>query len=117
MNTLEYSIVYAMIRPEIAERISVGIIFYEAGEVSVKYSNAKLDVVKRLLTEAEYGYLRSALTSLSTNKALESISMIDYLNRYSNNIMTVSGIRKVKMDSSRISKDKLYRLYVYKGNS
>ena len=117
MNVLEYSIVYAMIRPEIAERISVGIIFCQEGQWEIKYSNAKLDVAKRLLTEAEYNYLRRALFYLSTNKPLESVSSVDYLNRYSNNILTVSGRRRVRVDSPRISKNRLYKMYVYKGNS
>lgn len=117
MKTLEYSIVYAMIRPEISERVSVGIIFCQEGEMEFKYSNAKLEAVKMLVSEAEYSYLRRALTSMSTNKALDSASSIEYLNRYSNNILTVSGLRKVKADSPRISKDRLYKMYVYKGNS
>ena len=117
MNTLEYSIVYAMIRPEISERVSVGIIFCQDGQLEMKYSNAKLEVVKKLLSEAEYNYLRRALTTLSSKNALESVSSIDYLNRYSNIILTVSGLRKVKVDSPRISKDRLYKMYVYKGNS
>ena len=45
MNTLEYSIVYAMIRPEIAERVSVGIIFYQGGQLEMKYSTAKLGII------------------------------------------------------------------------
>ena len=117
MNTLEYSIVYAMIRPEISERVSVGIIFCQGGQLEMKYSTAKLGVVKQLLSAAEYGYLRRALTTLSAKNAQESVQSIDYLNRYSNNILTVSGLRKVKVDSPRISKDRLYKMYVYGGNS
>ena len=117
MNTLEYSIVYAMIRPEISERVSVGIIFCQDGQLEMKYSKAKLEVVKKLLSEAEYNYLRRALLTLSSKNALETVSSIDYLNRYSNNILTVSGLRKVKVDSPRISKDRLYTMYVYKCNS
>lgn len=116
MNTLEYSIVYAMIRPEISERVSVGIIFCQGGQLEMKYSTAKLSVVKKLLSEAEYNYLRRALTSMSAKNALESVSSVDYLSRYSNNILTVSGLRKVKLDSPRISRDRLYKMYVYKGN-
>ena len=113
MNTIEYSIVYAMIRPEISERVSVGIIFRDGGGMELKYSNAKLGVVKQLLTEVEYNYLRRTLMSLSMNKTLDAVSSIDYLNRYSNNIMTVSSIYKVKADSPRISKERLYKMYVY----
>ena len=112
MNTLEYSIVYAMIRPEISEQVSVGIIFCQGGQLEMKYSAAKLSVVRKLLSEVEYSYLRRAITTLSAKNALESVSSIDYLSRYSNNILTVSGLRKVKLDSPRISKGRLYKMYV-----
>ena len=114
MNTIGYSIIYASIRPEIKERISVGIIFCHEGTIEVRYSNAKLDVVKHLVDEVDYQYLRRSLVSLSTKKTLDSVEGINYLNRYSNNILTVSEIRKVKMDSDQLSKDRLYKMYVYK---
>lgn len=117
MEFIEYSVLFAEIRPEITERISVGIIILQGGELEVRYSNAKLNVAKSLLSKAEYSFLRRTLTSMSSNKALESVSSIEYLNRYSNNLLTVSGIRKVKADSPKISKDRLYKLYVYNGNS
>lgn len=113
MNTIEYSIIYAMIRPEIQERVSVGIIFCEGGKIEVKYSTSKLDVVKNLVPETDYIYLRRSLISMATRNLLDSASMVDYLNRYSNNIMTVSKLTKIRMDSANISKDKLYRKYVY----
>lgn len=117
MEFIEYSVLFAEIRPEITERISVGIIILQGGELEVRYSNAKLNVAKSLLSKAEYSFLRRTLTSMSSNKALESVSSIEYLNRYSNNLLTVSGIRKVKADSPKISKDRLYKLYVYNENT
>lgn len=114
MNTLEYSIVYASIRPEIRERVSVGIIFCQAGKIEVKYSRAKLNAVRHLVPEAEYNYLRRTVVSMSTKNLLGSVASIDYLNRYSNNVLTVSDIRKVNMDSPRLTRNKLYEMYVYK---
>ena len=113
MNTLEYSIVYASIRPEIKERISVGIIFCQGGIIEVKYSTAKLNAVKSLVSKVEYDYLRKVLKSMSKKKVLDSVASIDYLNRYSNNILTVSEIRKVNMDTPNLSKEGLYKMYVY----
>ena len=114
MSTLEYSIVYATIRPEIRERVSVGIIFCQDGKIEVKDSLAKLKAVRQLVSEAEYYYLRRTLVAMSTRNLISSVASIDYLNRYSNNVLTVSDIRKVKMDSPRLSKNKLYEMYVYK---
>lgn len=114
MNTLEYSIVYASIRPEIKERVSVGIIFCQGGIIEVKYSTAKLNAVKHLLPKMDYEYLRRSMVSLSKKSVLDSIASIDYLYRYSNNILTVSEIRKVKMGTERVTKDGLYKMYVYR---
>ena len=114
MNTLEYSIVYATIRPEIRERVSVGIIFCQDGKIDVKYSQAKLNAVRHLVSEAEYNYLRRTLVTMSTKNVPASVAGIDYLNRYSNNLLTVSDMHKVRMDSPRLSRNKLYEMYVYK---
>ena len=113
MKTLQYSIVYASIRPEIKERVSVGIIFCQEGVIEVRYSTAKLNIVKQLLPKMDYDFLRRSMVFLSKKSTLDSIASIDYLNRYSNNILTVSEIRKVKMDTESLSKDGLYKMYVY----
>ena len=36
---MRYSIIYAVIRPEISERISVGLIIVDGDKVDVRYSN------------------------------------------------------------------------------
>ena len=113
MNSLEFSIVYAMIRPEIDERVSVGIIFCQDDKIEVKYSNAKLDAVKNLVPASSFIYLKRALKTMATKNALDSVSRIDYLSRYSNNILTVSNIKKVRIDTPNLSKKKLYKMYVY----
>lgn len=61
----------------------------------------------------DYDFLRRSMVFLSKKSTLDSIASIDYLNRYSNNILTVSEIRKVKMDTESLSKDGLYKMYVY----
>ena len=113
MNILEYSIVYAMIRPEINERVSVGIIFNQDGKIDVKYSTVKLNAVKSLVPAVDYNYLRRTLISMATKNTVLSVANIEYLNRYSNNILAVSEIRKVRIVSPRLSQGKLYRMYVY----
>ena len=47
-NNLKYSIIYAVIRPEIAEKLSLGILTIEDEKVNVRYSQKKLDVLKML---------------------------------------------------------------------
>lgn len=106
MKSLKYSVVYAMICPEIDERVSVGIIFCQDNKIEVKYSNAKLGAVKNLVPAPSFIYLRHALQSMAAKNALDSVSRIDYLSCYSNNILTVPNIRKVRMDTPNLSKNK-----------
>lgn len=84
MCTLEYSIIFASIRPEIKERVSIGIIFCQGGIIDLKYSTAKLNAVRNLVPRDDYNYLRRTLSSMSTKKSLDSVACIDYLSRYSN---------------------------------
>ena len=42
---MRYSIIYAVIRPEISERISVGLIIVDGDKVDVRYSQQKLDAL------------------------------------------------------------------------
>ena len=49
-NNLQYSIIYADIRPEIKERLSLGVLTIEQNKVKVYYSQKKLGIVKLLYT-------------------------------------------------------------------
>ena len=44
-NNIQYSIIYADIRPEINERLSLGVLTIEQNKVRVYYSQKKLDIV------------------------------------------------------------------------
>ncbi len=50
---MKYSIIYAVIRPEISERVSLGLIFVDGDKVDVRYSQQKLEAV-RSLSPAKY---------------------------------------------------------------
>ena len=41
---MKYSIIYGVIRPEISEQLSVGIIIVDGDKISVRYSNKKMNV-------------------------------------------------------------------------
>ena len=48
---MRYSIIYAVIRPEISERISVGLIIVDGDKVDVRYSQQKLDALRGLFPQ------------------------------------------------------------------
>ena len=47
---MKYSIIYAVIRPEISERVSLGLIFVDGDKVDVRYSQQKLEAVRGLFS-------------------------------------------------------------------
>ena len=115
METLRYSIIYAVIRSEIAERLSLGLITVADGQVDVRYSDKKLRVLESLYSPKDYQFISKTIRSLYSNKNVISVDTINYLARYSNNLMTVSQLQGIDLAPTKQSKDWLFRRYVYAG--
>lgn len=111
MKKLEYSIIYGVIRPEISERLSVGLVIVNGDTVKVRYSKKKLEVFKLLLSSAEYEFMSKVLHSLSQNGRITSEN-INYLSRYSNNLIALSPLQVIDLEPSASNEDWLYRQYV-----
>lgn len=112
-NNLQYSIIYANIRPEINERLSLGVLTIEDNKVQVRHSEKKLQVLKELYSPKEY----EAVASIVRNDLRQSLSVetLNYLTRYSNNLISFSPIKSIDNSHTRIDSEWLYRNYVYKG--
>lgn len=110
---MEYSIIYGVIRPEIAEQLSVGIIIVDGDEISVRYSAKKMSVMKALFTESEYKFFGKVLRSLSRDNSIQSTDVINYLTRYSNNLIAVSKLQAINLEPTRKNKEWLYKNYVH----
>ncbi|MBP3518612.1 MAG: hypothetical protein J6K31_09525 [Parabacteroides sp.] len=115
MNNLKYSIIYGTIRPEISERLSLGLIFVEGDKISIRYSEKKLSALQPLLTQSEYEFVGKVIRSLSRNNCINSAETINYLTRYSNNLITVSQLHTIDLEPTKGSQDWLFRNYVYAG--
>lgn len=113
MNKLQYSIIYAVIRPEIAERLSIGIIIVDDKSIDIRYSDKKLQAVKLLYSEREYDFISKTVRNLRKNKLINSVQDIDYLSRYSNNLLSLSKLQTMNLEASRKNKDWLYHSYVH----
>ena len=109
---MKYSIIYGVIRPEIAEQLSVGIIIVDGDEISVRYSTKKMNVMKALYTENEYKFLGRVLRSLSKNGSIQSTDVINYLARYSNNLIAISKLQTINLEPTKKNKEWLYKNYV-----
>lgn len=110
---MKYSIIYAVIRPEISERVSLGLIFVDGDKVDVRYSQQKLDAVRGLFPTKEYEFLSRVVSSMPTDGSINSIEAINYLARYSNNLIAVSPLQSIDVDSTEQSKNNLFRNYIY----
>lgn len=113
---MKYSIIYGVIRPEISEQLSVGIIIVNGDKISVRYSAKKMNVLKSLYSESEYKFVEKVLRSLSKNNKITSTDVINYLTRYSNNLIAVSKLQTIDLEPTQSSQEWLYRNYVYNGN-
>lgn len=110
-NNIQYSIIYADIRPEINERLSLGVLTIEQNKVRVYYSQKKLDIVKLLYTPKEYKAVSSIVRK--ELRELASVETLKYLTRYSNNLISFSPIQIIDKTQANINGEWLYKNYVY----
>lgn len=115
MSNLKYSIIYAVIRPEISERISVGLIIIDGEEVDVRYSRQKLSALQAFFSEKEYKFIYRVVKSMKSKQTVNSINAVNYLTRYSNNLISVSPIQTIDVEPTKYSKERLFKNYVYDG--
>ena len=113
MNSLRYSIIYAVIRPEISEQLSVGLIIVDNQGIEVRDSQKKLSLLQGVFSEKESKFISRVINSLQRNKSLNSVDAVNYLTRYSNNLITVSPLQTIEIEASEQSKNWLFRNYVY----
>ena len=110
---MKYSIIYAVIRPEISERVSLGLIIVDGDKVDMRYSPEKLDAVRTLLPPKEYKFLVEVVKSMPTNNSINSVEAVNYLSRYSNNLIAVSPLQTIDIAPSEQNKERLFSSYVY----
>jgi len=118
-----YTILSAVIRPEIQERISIGLLLVSANELFFMCSKNKLAIVRSLIDSSLYKFLNdtirqidTAITTESTNKGSLFIDAahnlqfsegyISYMNRYSNNLIHFSAPVQIDLAAD----DKLFGL-------
>ena len=110
-DNLQYSIIYADIRPEMKERLSLGVLWIDQDKVKMLYSQKKLGLLKQLYKPKEY----KAISSIVRRdlRQIESIETLKYLTRYSNNLISFSPIQSIDKTQTDINGEWLYKNYVY----
>ncbi|MCR5393814.1 MAG: hypothetical protein K6E86_00225 [Bacteroidales bacterium] len=115
MDNLRYSIIYAAIRPEISEQISVGLIILNGDELDIRYSSHKLKALQSLFPEKEYRFITNVISNMKKNGTVNTEADVNYLTRYSNNLITFSPLKSIDVPPTTQNKDWLFRNYVYNG--
>ena len=113
MEKLRYSIIYAVIRPEISEQLSVGLIIVDGEQVDVRYSRNKLNALQGLFPEKEYKFVSRVISQMKRNKRVNTVEDINYLSRYSNNLITFSTLQSIDIVPTEQNKEWLFRNFVY----
>jgi len=123
-----YSILSVNIRPEINERLSIGLLMICGEKVLFRHSTSKLSVIQKLISKDVYkatqNYLKLVETSVSSNEAISSNKnefhfkieskydrlfsekYIEYLSRYNNNLISFSKPNFVDLEAN----EQIFRL-------
>jgi len=125
-----YSIISAAIRPEIGERITIGLLLIDEEKVYFRFSKDKLNVLKELINDHSYVYLKesikqirqaaiseaSKLASLFTYNEIQnplfSAGYLEYLSRYSNNLLNFTSPKNIEVKADETLFLNLYKKYV-----
>lgn len=114
MKQFQYSIVYGLLNIETTERLSLGIIYVDKANITFKFSHIKLNALKPLLHRDSYKALSDIVTSMGKNNSLKSPDRINYLARYSNNLIQFSPLTTIDLEPTPKNYKWLYETYVYK---
>lgn len=117
-----YSILSVNIRPEINERLSLGLLMICGEKVLFRHSSSKLSVIQKLISKDVYkatqNYLKLIESSVASNETfssnknefqfkienkydrLFSEQYIEYLSRYNNNLISFSKPNFIDLDAN-----------------
>lgn len=128
-----YTILYANIRPSVDERVSIGLLLRNEQQYFFEYSTDKLDVIRGLFTAEAFGLLRNYLKNLKAylsfpytetvglsdlpmdtrKKDFLETSYVEYLSRYSNNLITFDAPKIIDIPFQQENFDRLFVKYVF----
>ena len=117
MNNFKYSIIYAVLRPEISEQVSVGLITVVGEKVNIRFSSQKLKALENLFPQKEYQFVSRVVSQMKRKNKVNSVDTINYLSRYSNNLIAFSPLQIIDVEPTEKSQNKLFQSYVYSGAS
>jgi len=124
-----YSILSAVVRPEIQEKISIGLLLVSTDEVYFQFSKTKLSAVRTLLDTSLYKYLNETIRQIDaavlnedsnkdtlfadSDKNIQfSQSYLAYMNNYSNNLINFSAPVEIDLPGNENLFNYLFNKYI-----
>lgn len=125
-----FSILSVSIRPDIQEQVTIGLLLVGNDSVHFRFSKNKLAIVRELLSQQANKYLKDTLRQISIaalkeNEKLKglfsgqetisksySVGYLEYLSRYSNNLVTFSTPKIIELESSKSLYETLFKKYI-----
>jgi len=122
-----YSILYCTVRPNVDERVSIGLFLGNNNGCLFQYSAEKLAVIKDLYSDEAFQNVKITLKSLSkisaenVNAQLSTYpggstlkeNYFSYLSRYSNNLITYSAPTTLDAEPSQEVFNKLFEKFIF----
>jgi hypothetical protein len=124
-----YSILSAVVRPEIQEKISIGLLLVSADEIFFSFSKNKISILKSLLDPSLLKFLNETIKQIDTAVSSEnakkktlfpnmehsmqfSESYLSYMNRYSNNLINFSSPVQIDLPANDGLYNFLFKKYI-----
>lgn len=125
-----FSILSASIRPEIQEQLAIGLLLVGSNSVHFDFSKTKLTILNDLLTPQALKYLKDTVKQISQASSNEkekfkglfsesgtisksfSIGYLEYLSRYSNNLLTFSSPKTIELPADDALFKILFNKYI-----
>lgn len=123
-----YSIVFVSIRPNVDEKVSIGLFMSNDDNCRFEYSQEKLQFIRHLVSPQSFNLIKTGLRSFLTlvnECALDGVlpsfkghaylkeSYFDYLSRYANNLLTYSAPTTIDVKLEREVFERLFEKFVY----
>lgn len=120
MNSF-YSILHVPIRPAGQEYLNIGLLFIGERESYFRFSNRKLELVKKLIPENSHSLLRSYLIGLAENiktgeeasRKFRESDFVNYLSNYNNNLITFSKPTPIDLEVSEKTFQLLFEKFIF----
>jgi hypothetical protein len=126
-----YSILYTPIRPIVDEKVSMALLLVGEDHIYFDYSERKLEFAKDLMPKQAYSLLKSNLKNLKTyindlnsnkikgdiDKPFINFTYFNYLNKYSNNLLTFSKPKQIEKEINTENFLKLFEKLIFKLDS